>query len=180
MKGLVSVIGSGEISTKISMILAKSGKFHAKMIDFEEESLSRSYQFIRKNLEKSIEQGKIDHERFYFILKRFSVALNLNFTRNSSFLMDFRMNDLQKWGKIWNDLQKESGDTVFCISPSALQVVDKENLMERQEKVIGVQFEGLEEENYTAQVIRGKITSEESFQKTAEMIKNLGIKLRIE
>lgn len=87
-KSLISVIGAGSHGTLLALLISQTTKYHVKLIDKNEETLSRSHIFMENLLAQRISKGKIDHQDYYSILENISVSTNLNAVKSSDFILE--------------------------------------------------------------------------------------------
>ena len=173
-KSLISVIGSSEYASSVALILSSFNKFHIKIIDKTEESLSRSNIFIQNHLKSQVNQGKLDWQGFYNNLENISVSLDLGYVRSSLAILDCMDSESKEKEKVLNEVAKIEENSLICTND--LQDLNElSRKIHKGERFVGLKFGGFQEERRNVDIWRTDRTSEEYLKILGEILDGIGI-----
>lgn len=174
-KSLISVIGSGEYASSVAIILSSFNKFHIKILDKTEESLSKSNIFIQNHLKSQVNQGKLDWQGFYNHLQNISVSLDLGYVRSSLAILDCLDSESKEKEKVLNEVAKIEENSLICTN-NFQDLNELSQKIHKGERFVGLKFVGLEEGRRSVEIWRTDRTSEEYLKILGEIVDGIGTK----
>ncbi len=168
------VIGSGQMGNGIAQVAASSG-LNVIMSDISIEFVEKGRAAIEKNLNRSVEKGKIESGVAESILDRIKTSIDLRDMENVDFAVEAAVEreDL-KFG-IFRDLDEICpGQTILATNTSSIPIGRIAAQTRRPDKVIGMHFMNPVPVMKLVEVIRGLATSDETFQITWSLSEMFG------
>ncbi len=168
------VVGAGQMGNGIAQVAAAAG-LQVLMSDIKEEFTAKGVATIRKNLDRSVEKGKLEAADRDAILARISTTTNLADMAGVDYVVEAAVEREDLKFKIFRDLDS------FC-PPHAILGTNTSSIpigriaaqTKRPEKVIGMHFMNPVPVMKLVEVIRGLATSEETFAITWELCRKFG------
>jgi len=84
----MGVIGCGQMGTGIAVVASRVARLDVKVVDLNEDLLSRSRKFTENLLEKEIQKGRLSSEDRYKVLERMSYSTKLEDLDKSDFVVE--------------------------------------------------------------------------------------------
>lgn len=136
----IMVIGSGQMGRGITQILAQAG-YHVTLNNRSQSSLEIAMTNIYKNLERSVEKGKIDELEKEAIKCRIMTSSDLSDVKDMDLVIEAvpenREVKLDIFSKIDNIAPSH---TIFASNTSSLSITELAASTKRPDKVIGLHF----------------------------------------
>ncbi|MBH76238.1 MAG: 3-hydroxybutyryl-CoA dehydrogenase [Flavobacteriales bacterium] len=170
----VSIIGSGTMGNGIAHCFAQKG-FNVSIFDISKENLIKAESNISKNLDRMIKKEKISELEKKNILSRISFLNELEKNIEDSDLVveaaterkDVKFNIFQKLDKLCKP------ETILATNTSSISITEIGSKTQREEKVIGMHFMNPVPIMKLVEVIKGKKTSDETFETIMDLSKLL-------
>ena len=173
-KSLISILGSGSHGTLLAMLVAQTNKYHVRLLDTTEESLSQSFVYMENLLQKRISKGKIDYSDYYTILSNISVSTSFNSIDSSEFVAECVNENLQAKQNIISALdEKISKDCIILTTTASFSITKLAFASNNPSRVIGFSFFSLPTASNIVELISGLQTSEETRIKARELAESL-------
>ncbi|MCB2217020.1 3-hydroxybutyryl-CoA dehydrogenase [Desulfofustis glycolicus] len=168
------VVGAGQMGSGIAQVAAASG-LDVVMSDINDDCTARGVQSIEKNLQRSVDKGKLDQETCRAIRGRISTTTRLTDLAGVDFVVEaaVEMEEL-KFG-LFRELDTVCPDhVILATNTSSIPIGRIGAQTKRPEKVIGMHFMNPVPVMKLVEVIRGLRTSEETFALTWSLSERFG------
>ncbi|MBE0584591.1 MAG: 3-hydroxybutyryl-CoA dehydrogenase [Desulfofustis sp.] len=168
------VVGAGQMGSGIAQVAATSG-LDVVMSDINSDCTARGLQSIEKNLQRSVDKGKLDQESCQAILGRITTTTRLADLAGVDYVVEaaVEMEEL-KFG-IFRELDTVCPDhVILATNTSSIPIGRIGAQTKRPEKVIGMHFMNPVPVMKLVEVIRGLRTSEETFTLTWRLSERFG------
>jgi 3-hydroxybutyryl-CoA dehydrogenase len=168
------VIGSGQMGNGIAQVAAASG-LQVLMSDIKEEFTAKGMANITKNLNRSVEKGKLTAEEQDAILARLKTTTNLKDMAGVDFVVEAAVEREDLKFKIFQDLDAICPPhAILSTNTSSIPIGRIAAQTGRPDKVIGMHFMNPVPVMKLVEVIKGLTTSEETFQITWDLCNKFG------
>ena len=168
------VIGAGQMGNGIAQVAAMSG-LYVIMNDINEEFVDKGYATITKNLNRSVEKGRMSEADRDAILGRISKSIDIRDMSSVDFVVEAATEREDLKFKIFQDLDSICNPSVIlATNTSSIPIGRIAAQTSRPEKVIGQHFMNPVPVMKLVEVIRGIATSDETFEITWELSKKFG------
>jgi len=170
----IMVLGAGQMGGGIAQVAAQAG-YQVVLRDVKEEFVQRGLKVMTKNLQRSVEKGRMAAEEMAAILARISPTLSLEDGKDVDLVIEAIIEDVV--------LKKETFAALDAICPphailasntSSVPITQIAAATKRPEKVIGMHFMNPVPVMKLVEVIRGIATSDETCLVITDLSKKLG------
>lgn len=169
----VFVLGAGTMGAGIVQTFAQSG-YEVIMRDIEERFVQRGVETITKNLEKSVQKGKLSEEEKNQILGRIKPTTDMNLAKEVDLVVEAAIENMEIKKKIFAELDVIcKPEAILATNTSSLSITDVGSATKRPDKVIGMHFFNPVPVMKLVEVIKGIATSEETNNTIIEIAKKL-------
>ncbi|MCI5839869.1 MAG: 3-hydroxybutyryl-CoA dehydrogenase [Peptoniphilaceae bacterium] len=169
----LGVVGSGTMGSGIAQVAA--GKFEVVVCDIADEFLEKAKSNIERALSKSVSKGKISEEVKNETLARIHFTTDYSDFSDCDVVVEAASENPKIKKSIFKELdEKVKEDAILASNTSSLSITDIASVTQRPEKVIGMHFFNPVFAMKLVEVIKGKKTSQETFDKIFELSKELG------
>lgn len=160
----VGVVGSGQMGSGIAQVAAQAG-YAVLMQDIEQAFLEGGLKKIRKNLERSVQKGKMPREEAEAILARVGTSLDLASMKDAQVVVEAATENLSIKTQIFRELDRVTPpETILATNTSSISITRIGSFTNRAGNVIGMHFMNPVPVMRLVEIIRGLATSEETFQ----------------
>jgi 3-hydroxybutyryl-CoA dehydrogenase len=168
------VVGAGQMGNGIAQVAAASG-LTVLMSDISEDFAARGRANISKNLDRSVEKGKISAEERDAVLGRISTTTDLAEMAGMDYVVEAAVEREDLKFKIFRDLDAACPPgVILATNTSSIPIGRIAAQTGRPDKVIGMHFMNPVPVMRLVEVIRGLATSDETFQLTWELCGKFG------
>lgn len=101
----VMVIGAGQMGSGIAQVCAQSG-FHVKLNDISEEALQKGLAGIEKNLNRSVEKGRMSEEDKQNTLNRLQTTTSLQDASDCDLVIEAVIENMDIKTKVFKELDQ--------------------------------------------------------------------------
>ncbi|MGC7873082.1 3-hydroxybutyryl-CoA dehydrogenase [Desulfosporosinus sp. SYSU MS00001] len=169
----IMVIGAGQMGGGIAQVAAQAG-YSVILNDIKEEFVSRGLGIIEKNLNRSVEKGKLMAEEKDGILSRITKSTSLQDAASADLVIEAAVENMAIKVQIFSQLDVICPEhTILATNTSSLPITEVAACTKRPEKVIGMHFMNPVPVMKLVEVIRGLATSNEVYS----TIEDLSIKM---
>ena len=170
-----AVIGSGAMGHGITQLLAMAG-YEVKMIDVNEEILSKAKEKIKWSLSKFAEKRRIRQEDADAAFSRISTTTNYEeATKDIDLAIEATPENMEIKKKVFSTLDSLAPPhTILASNTSTLSITEMGNATKRPDKVAGMHFFNPPQMMALIEVIKGEATSQETIDTLVELAKKLG------
>ena len=165
----IGVIGAGTMGTGIAHVSALSG-FDVTLVDIEQNLLEHSLTSIKKGLKRQVDKGKISQEEMNTALGRIQTITEMKSLSSEDIVIEAATENKEVKISIFSELDTFCPEkTILASNTSSISISLIASATNRPEKVIGMHFMNPVSIMKLVEIIRGKLTSDE----TTEKVKNL-------
>lgn len=170
----IFVLGAGTMGSGIVQAFAQSG-YEVVMRDIEEAYTERGLNNIKKNLDRSVQKGKLTEDKRNEILSRISVTTNIELAKDSDLVVEAAVENMEVKKQIFRELDKMcKAEAIFATNTSSLSITEIGSATNRPDKVIGMHFFNPVPVMKLVEVIKGIATSNDTKTKIVELANALG------
>ena len=170
----VFVMGSGAMGNGIAQVTAQSG-YSVTMEDISEEFIKKGLTSIDKSLSRVVKKGSITEQDKTNIMSRISTTTDLTSAKDADLVIEAIPEDLELKLNAFKELDSICGEhTIFASNTSTLPISTMAAATKRRSKFIGIHFMNPVPVMKGVEVIRGRYTSDETFQTCKSFIESLG------
>jgi 3-hydroxybutyryl-CoA dehydrogenase len=165
----VGVIGAGTMGNGIAHVFARSG-YEVVLCDLEQKFLDRALSAIAKNLDREVAKAKITEAQKSDTLKRVVSATDRSQLTVCDFIVEAVSEKLDIKSELFRDLGRICRPEVILASnTSSISITKLAATTARPKKVIGMHFFNPVPVMKLVEVVRGLVTSDETFQTVREL-----------
>lgn len=165
----IGVIGAGTMGTGIAHVSALSG-FDVTLVDIEQNLLEHSLTSIKKSLKRQVDKRKISQEEMNTALGRIQTITEMKSLSSEDIVIEAATENKEVKISIFSELDTFCPEkTILASNTSSISISLIASATNRPEKVIGMHFMNPVPIMKLVEIIRGKLTSDE----TTEKVKNL-------
>ena len=168
------VIGAGQMGNGIAQVAAMSG-LNVIMNDIAPEFVEKGLKTITKNLDRSVDKGRMSKEDRDAVLGRIKGSTDLKDMALADFVVEAATEREDLKFQIFKDLDGICRpDVILSTNTSSIPIGRIAAQTKRPEKVIGMHFMNPVPVMKLVEVIRGIATSDETFKTTWDLSEKFG------
>jgi 3-hydroxybutyryl-CoA dehydrogenase len=169
----IAVIGAGQMGSGIAQVAAQSG--HTVLLnDRASEYITRGLSGIRKNLERSVEKGRLTAEARDETLARIVATPKLE-AFDVDLAIEAATEHLETKLELFRTLDAQtSPNAILASNTSSISITTLGAVTKRAERVIGMHFMNPVPVMQLVEIIRGIATSQETYDATEALAKQMG------
>lgn len=168
------VVGAGQMGNGITQVAAMSG-VNVIMNDIADEFVERGLGTITKNLDRSVDKGKISQEEKNAVLGRIKTSIDLKDMGSADYVVEAAVEREDLKFQIFKDLDHICNpEVILATNTSSIPIGRIAAQTGRPEKVIGMHFMNPVPVMKLVEVIRGIATSDDTFKITWELAEKFG------
>lgn len=172
MKNVI-VIGSGVMGSGIAMSSILAG-YPTLIYDVKVEALNKAITYINKQLEISVEKGKITEVQKNKALELLSTTEN-NSELTADFIIEAILENLTIKRELFQHLETiNTKDSIFATNTSSIPITQIANGLMHPERVVGVHFFNPAHIMKLVEIIQGAATNTDIAEKAFNWAKSLG------
>jgi 3-hydroxybutyryl-CoA dehydrogenase len=170
----IGVVGAGQMGSGITEVVISAG-FRALMRDVTPEAMERGKKRIATDLERRAQKGRITAEEQKAILGRLSVTTRLEDFKDCDLVIEAATEQIQLKKEIFQRLDEVTRrEVILASNTSSISVSRIASFTRRPDRVIGMHFFLPAPVMKLIEIVRGLVTSEETFQAIKELSVKLG------
>lgn len=170
----VFVMGAGVMGSGITQVAAEAG-YNVTMKDISQEFTNKGLASIDRNLNRGIKKGKISGQDKANIMNQIRTTTDLISARDADLVIEAIPEDLELKLNAFRELDSICPEhTILASNTSALPISAMAAVTKRQPKIIGIHFMNPVPLMKGVEIIRGRHTSDETFQNCQAFVENLG------
>lgn len=170
----VLVMGSGVMGSGIAQVAAQAG-YKVTIEDISEEYIQKGVASIDRSLSRGVKKGSISEQDKVNIMSRLSTATDLSSARDADLVIEAIPESLELKLSAFKELDSICQEhTILASNTSSLAISAMAAATKRQPKVIGIHFMNPVPVMKGVELIRGKHTSDETFQTCKAFVESLG------
>jgi 3-hydroxybutyryl-CoA dehydrogenase len=170
----IFVLGAGTMGSGIVQTFAQSG-CEVVMRDIEEKFVEKGMSTITKNLQRSVQKGKMTEDAKNEILGRIKPTVDMKLASDADLVVEAAIENMSIKKKIFAELDGIcKPEAILATNTSSLSITDVASATNRPDKVIGMHFFNPVPVMKLVEVIKGICTSEETKNTIVELAKKIG------
>jgi 3-hydroxybutyryl-CoA dehydrogenase len=170
----IGVVGAGQMGSGIAEVAVVSG-FHVLMRDITREAAGRGRTRIVSDLERRVEKGKLSAEEKEIILGRLSTTTGMDDFKECDFVVEAAIENVPLKWEIFQKLDEVTRPEVILASnTSSISITRIASTTKRPDRVIGLHFFNPPPIMKLIEIVRGLVTSDETFRVAKELSLKLG------
>jgi 3-hydroxybutyryl-CoA dehydrogenase len=170
----VGVVGAGQMGSGIAEVALTSG-FHVLMRDMTEDLLKKGRGRIEADLERRVQKGKLAPEEKEATLKRLSTTTRLEDFGHCDYVIEAAVERIPLKGEIFRALDEITPKgAILASNTSSISITRIASFTRRPDRVIGLHFFNPAPVMKLIEIVRGLVTSDETFAISHELSVKLG------
>ncbi len=170
----IGVLGAGVMGNGISQVFAQAGH-EVVMRDIEDGFVESGMKRITKNLNRSVEKGRISDEERDAVLSRIKGTTDMGDLKDVDLVVEAVIENLEVKKTVFKELEglcRE--DVIFASNTSSISITQIAAFTSKPDKFIGMHFFNPVPVMKLVEVIRGIATSDETTQTVVGLAEKLG------
>ncbi|MBS3905652.1 MAG: 3-hydroxybutyryl-CoA dehydrogenase [Syntrophaceae bacterium] len=170
----VGVIGAGQMGSGIAEVAIASG-FNVLMRDVSQDAVEKGRMRIITDLDRRVQKGKMTAEEKEETIQRLSITVKMEDFRDCDFIIEAAVENIPLKWEIFKKLEEVAGPkTILASNTSSISITRIASVTRKPDRVIGIHFFNPAPVMKLIEIIRGLVTSDETFQITKELSLKLG------
>jgi 3-hydroxybutyryl-CoA dehydrogenase len=171
----VGITGAGIMGSGIAQVCALAG-YAVVVHDISAQVLKKSKTTIEGSMGKLAEKGKIEESAMQSAMARIHFAIDLEEAcRTADLIIEAVFENLALKHEIFRNIDKTAGaEAILATNTSAIPITQIASVSNRGERFIGLHFMNPVPLMKGLEIIRGQLTSDETFQACWSFVKKLG------
>lgn len=173
----IGIIGAGVMGHGIAQVSARTG-LNTILVDVSEEILERAIELIKSGpfgLNRLVEKGKMSEKERDECLKRIKTSTSLQDLKDADFIIEAVTEEISLKKRIFSQLDKLcKPETIFASNTSGIMITSLAEAVERKDRFIGMHWFNPAPVMKLIEIVRGALTSDETFTVTVELSKKFG------
>ena len=167
----VGVIGAGVMGQGVALTLGQYG-FRVILIDLNESILDKAKQNMNEQFYGySFINENFDNENF---MDNITFTTDYSLLKDVDFVVENIPEILEEKKKVYEKISLIcKKECIFCVNTSCISITEVASFSDRMEQVIGVHFMNPVPLIPTVEAIRGKKTTDETIEKTNDLIRKM-------
>jgi 3-hydroxybutyryl-CoA dehydrogenase len=167
----IGVVGAGTMGCGIAQVFLERD-YSVILTDQNEQQIKKGISILNKNLDRSVEKGKIRSDAKSHILGNLTTSVDLTALSQCPLVIEAVSEDINMKKSIFSQLDKICpAGSIFASNTSSLSITEISLATNRPENVIGMHFFYPAQVLQLVEIIKGLKTSEVTF----EMIRNYSL-----
>jgi len=169
----IGVVGAGQMGSGIAEVALTSG-FHVLMRDVGMEAVEKGKSRIVSDLERRIQKEKMTGLEKEGALQRLSTTVKLEDFGNCDLVIEAAVENIDVKWNIFKKLDEVTRkETILASNTSSISITRIASVTKRPDRVIGMHFFNPAPVMKLIEIVRGLVTSDETFH----IVRELGLKL---
>jgi 3-hydroxybutyryl-CoA dehydrogenase len=170
----IGVLGAGVMGNGISQVFAQAGH-DVVMRDIQDGFVESGMKRITKNLNRSVEKGRITAEERDAVLSRIKGTTEMSDLKDVDLVVEAVVENLEVKKTVFKELEGLCrDDVIFASNTSSISITQIAASTSRPDKFIGMHFFNPVPVMKLVEVIRGIATSDETTQTVVGLAEKLG------
>ncbi len=170
----IGVLGAGVMGNGIAQVAAQSG-YNVILRDIEDRFVENGIKNVDKFLAKSVEKGKMTADAKNEVMGRIKGTTNLGDLKDVDFIVEVIIEVMDVKKKVFAELDEITRkDVILSTNTSSMSITEIATATKRPDKVVGMHFFNPVPLMKLVEIVRGHLTSDETYAITADLTKKLG------
>jgi len=170
----IGVVGAGQMGSGIAEVALTSG-FDVLMRDVTMEAVQKGRLRVVRDFDKRIQKGKMTGGEKEAILQRLLTTIKLEDLGKCDFVIEAAVENIPLKWEIFTKLDEVTPkETILASNTSSISITRIASVTRRPDRVIGMHFFNPAPVMKLVEIIRGLVTSDETFRITRELSLKMG------
>jgi 3-hydroxybutyryl-CoA dehydrogenase len=170
----IFVAGAGTMGSGITQVFAQAGHT-VSLYDINDEYVSRGVAGLEKSLGKLVEKGRITEDAKAGILGRINKTTDINDAKGCDLALEAIIENMDAKKSLFTQLDKICGpETIFASNTSSISITELASKVSNPGRFIGMHFFNPAAVMKLIEVIRGYLTTDETFDRVFKLSRELG------
>jgi len=171
---VIGVVGAGQMGSGIAEVALTAG-FNVLMRDVTPEAIEKGKKRISTDLDKRVQKGKMSPQERDESLKRLSTTTGLEDFKGCDLVIEAAVEQISLKGEIFKTLdQIVRKEVILASNTSSISITRIASFTKRPDQVIGLHFFNPAPIMKLIEIVRGLVTSNETFQTAKDISLKLG------
>ncbi|MBP1700271.1 MAG: mmgB 5 [Deltaproteobacteria bacterium] len=171
---MIGVVGAGQMGSGIAEVALTSG-FNVLMRDVTMEAVQKGRTRIVTDFDKRVQKGKMTSTEEEEILQRLSTTIKLEDLGKCDFIIEAAVENIPLKWEIFTKLDEVTPpETILASNTSSISITRIASVTQRPDRVVGMHFFNPAPMMKLIEIIRGLVTSDETFRITRDLSLKLG------
>ncbi len=168
------VVGAGQMGNGIAQVAAQAG-IQVIMHDIAEKFVEHGMSVIKKNLQRSVDKGRMEQAEMDTVLGRISTTTELAAMKDVDIVVEAATENEKIKLDIFAQLDEICPkDTILASNTSSISITKIAAATKRPGKMIGMHFMNPVPVMKLVEVIKGLVTTEETYDTVVKLAEKLG------
>lgn len=170
----IGVIGSGQMGNGIAHVAAQNG-FKVILNDIDQSRLQNALATISSNLDRMVAKEKITRDQKDTTISNIQITTDLTQMKNAQLVIEAATENVElklNLFKVLDELTPK--ETILASNTSSISITKIASATKRPDKVIGMHFMNPVPVMKLIEVIRGLLTSDETYKQVTSVSEALG------
>jgi 3-hydroxybutyryl-CoA dehydrogenase len=170
----IGVVGAGQMGSGIAEVALTSG-FNVLMRDVTMEAVQKGRMRIVTDIDKRVQKGKMTATEKEENLQRLSTTIKLEDLGKCDFIIEAAVENIPLKWEIFKKLDEATPpETILASNTSSISITRIASVTQRPDRVVGMHFFNPAPVMKLVEIIRGLVTSDETFRITHDLSLRLG------
>lgn len=170
----VVVVGAGTMGNGIAQVCAQSG-YQVSLVDVNEQVLDNAQKTIEQSLNRLAKKQTISTDDIAKILGRLTFNTTMDDVANADLVVEAVPEQIELKGKIFRELDRLAPEhCILASNTSSLPLTAIGAATKRPQNVVGIHFMNPVPVMKGIELIKGRLTSEETIQAAKDFVQSLG------
>ncbi len=171
---MIGVVGAGQMGSGITEVALVSG-FNVLMRDVSAEAVKKGSSRIVSDFDRRIQKEKMTASEKESILQRLSTTLKLEDFGNCDFVIEAAVENISLKWDIFRKLDEVTPkEAILASNTSSISITRIASVTKRPDRVIGMHFFNPAPVMKLMEIIKGLVTSDETFRLTRDLSLKMG------
>jgi 3-hydroxybutyryl-CoA dehydrogenase len=171
---MIGVVGAGQMGSGIAEVALTSG-FSVLMRDVTVEAVQKGKSRIVKDFERRIQKGKMREAEREATLQRLSTTIKLEDFGKCDFVIEAAVENIPLKWEIFRKLDEVTPkEAILASNTSSISITRIASATKKPDRVIGMHFFNPAPVMKLMEIIRGLVTSDETFRITRDLSLEMG------
>ncbi|WP_202617896.1 3-hydroxybutyryl-CoA dehydrogenase [Bacillus dakarensis] len=170
----IGIIGFGTMGSGIAQVCVEAG-YEVVAVEVDQSYFSRGLKQIEKNWDKAVQKGKMDEDTRNKNNQLLTTTTEWEALASVDFVIEAVSENIELKKEVFRKVEKfVKEETIIVSNTSGLSITEMASVLENSGRVMGFHFFNPVPVMKLVELIRGYDTTEETFQKSKQLVESLG------
>lgn len=170
----VTVVGAGTMGRGITQVMAQAGVV-VTMTDRDQEALNHGLDVIKRNLDRSVERGRLSDEERDLALSLIETETELDSARTADLIIEAIVEEYEAKSSLFRELDELApNQAILASNTSSISITALGSATRRPERVVGMHFFNPVPIMSLVEVVRAVDTADEVVTATMDLARKVG------